>query len=61
MGGGGLAICITQFTQVKYAIECLKRIVAAMGGFGGKGAVDIEWNCFINTKGENIYLSLNDQ
>ena len=38
--------------QGKYTIECLRRIVAALGGFGRKGAVDIEWNCFVNTKGD---------
>ena len=45
----------TLLTQGKYTIECLKRIVGAMGGFGGRGAVDIEWNCFVNTKGEGKY------
>ena len=40
--------------QGKYTIECIKRIIAAEGGFGEKAAIDTEWNCFVNTKGNAI-------
>ena len=45
---------LSSFTQVKYAIECLRRTTAAMGGFGGHLMEDATWACFINTKGGQI-------
>ena len=40
--------------QVKYAIECLRRICIAEGSMGERMAIDVTWNDSINTKGASL-------
>ena len=40
--------------KVKYAIETLKKICMAEGAMGKKMAVDVTYNCFVNTRGRGL-------
>ena len=44
-------IWVTMFFQVKYAIEAIRAMSMAEGAMGPKLATDVQFNCFVNTKG----------